>query len=333
MFQKNLIEKITEKAIKINKQSKKTIVFADSDEKILKACSIIIKKKIAKPIIIGLKKDIYKLLHKNKIKNISEENIIDLDESKEDIGLFAKEYLDIMIKNGKTITIDEAINRMSKSHYYGAMLVYKDLADGMISGNNSETKPYYPVFEIIKTKEGIKRASGMFIMMKKNSATLFFSDCVMNIDPTSEQLAEIALVTAENCINFGIKPKVALLSFSTRDSAKHSSVDKVKGAISIIREKNSGLVVDGEIQVDAALVPEVCNKKCRNSPLNGEANVLIFPDLNSANIGYKLVERLGNYRAVGPIMQGLNKPVNDLSRGCSVDDVVDLTAITIIQGL
>ena len=168
---------------------------------------------------------------------------------------------------------------------------------------------------------------------KSEKNVFFFADCVLNIIPTAEQLAEIALTTAQTAIEFGIKPRVAMLSFSTRASAKHELIDKVRIATELVKQKDKELIIDGEIQIDAAIVPEVMKRKCPDSVLEGKANILIFPDLNSGNTGYKLVERLGKYKAIGPIMQGLNKPLNDLSRGCSVQDVVDLCAITVIQSL
>jgi phosphate acetyltransferase len=235
---------------------------------------------------------------------------------------------------GKDLTMDAALERMRQPHYYGAMLVKEDKADGLISGYNSQTKPYYPAFEIITVKEGISRVSGVFIMVNKNDDKYyFFSDCAININPGSEQLAEIALTTAGTCVSIGVKPKVAMLSFSTRGSAQHEMVDKVRNAAAIVKEKDKDLIVEGEIQLDAAIVPEVCRKKCADSRLEGDANVLIFPDLNAGNIGYKLVERLGHYRAIGPVMQGLNKPVNDLSRGSSIEDIAALAAVTVLQGL
>jgi phosphate acetyltransferase len=212
------------------------------------------------------------------------------------------------------------------------MMVEKELADGMISGINSETKPYFPAFEIIKTREGISRASGLFIMVN-GKKTYLFADCALNMNPTAEQLSEIAYTTAQTAISFGIKPKIAMLSFSTHGTAKHELVDKIVKATVLLKEKDKDLIIDGEIQLDAAIIPEVAAKKCKDSPLAGEANILIFPDLNSGNIGYKLTERLGEYKAIGPIMQGLNKPINDLSRGASVQDIVDLAVITVIQGL
>jgi phosphate acetyltransferase len=334
MFKKGLIEEITEKAIKINKVAKKMILFPEVDETILKACSMIIKRGIAHPIVLGNVVRIESMLNRLNIKNFTEENIYDYmnPKHKNDLEDFSKMYLDMRKADGKDITIEIARSKMSKPHYYAAIMVHKGLADGMISGFNSETKPYFPAFEIIKTREGISRASGAFIMID-GAKNYFFADCALNIDPTAEQLSEIALTTGETAISFGIKPKVAMLSFSTRDSAKHEMIDKVKKATQIVRQKDKDLIIDGEIQLDAAIVPTVAQKKCPDSPLEGEANVLIFPDLNSGNIGYKLVQRFAGYKAVGPIMQGLNKPVNDLSRGASIQDIVDLAAITVIQGL
>ena len=167
--------------------------------------------------------------------------------------------------------------------------------------------------------------------MLLNDKLLIFADCAIVINPDAKDLAEIAIDTAKSAKKFGIEPKVAMLSFSTKGSAKHPYVDKVREAVSIVKDKMPDLVVDGEMQVDAALVPEVCEKKCPVCKLHGDSNVLIFPDLQSGNIAYKLVERLAKANAVGPILQGLRKPVNDLSRGCSVQDVVDVTAITAVE--
>ena len=336
MFNKGFIAQITEKAIRINKVSKKIIIFPETDEKILQACSIIIKKGIAHPLVLGNEVRIDSMLKRLRITNFTDENIFDYlsEKHKNDLGDFAKIYFEIRKTDGKKISMEDATAKLRLPHYYAGIMVHKGLADGMISGINSETKPYFPAFEIIKTKEGVSRASGLFVMTDKiDKNVYFFADCALNIDPTSEQLCEIALTSAESAISFGYKPKVAMLSFSTRDSAKHELVDKVKNATMLVKQKDKDLIIDGEIQLDAAIVPEVAMKKCPDSPLEGEANVLIFPDLNSGNIGYKLVQRFGGFKAIGPIMQGLNKPVNDLSRGASVQDIVDLAAITVIQGL
>ncbi len=331
-FKKTFIEQLIERAILSNAKSQKTILFPETDEKILRACSEIVKRKIATPMLLGRKDAILELFKKYNITNLSEKNIVDYLSDDKSLQDYAKEFIEIRKKDGKKLSLEEAKKSMEQSHFYACMMLVKGLADGMISGINSETKPYLPAFQIVKTREGISRASGIFLM-EKDDKLYFFADCALNIDPTSQELSEIALTSADTAINFGVKPKVAMLSFSTHDSAKHALVDKVKSATKIVMKKRPELVVDGEIQFDAAIIPEVAKKKCPDSPLAGEANVLIFPDLNSGNIGYKLVQRLARYRAVGPILQGLNKPVNDLSRGASVQDVVELTAITVVQSL
>jgi len=326
---------IISRAVRANRASEKTIVFADSDDNVLRACSQMIARGICTPLILGDHK-VAAAVERLKLKNITGKNIFNYldDSNKAQIEAFAKKYFEIRTSKGKTLTMDEALSKMHQPHYYGAMFVAEDKADGLISGYNSSTKPYYPAFEIILLKEGISRVSGLFIMIHKNDEKYyFFSDCAININPSSEQLAEIALTTAGTCISMGVKPRVAMLSFSTNGSAKHELVDKVRTATELAQQKDKDLIIAGEIQLDAAIVPEICKKKYADSKLEGDANVLIFPDLNAGNIGYKLVERLGHYRAIGPIMQGLNKPVNDLSRGSSVEDIAALAAVTVLQGL
>lgn len=332
IFKKDLIEQMTQRVRTINLHSKKIIVFPETDDKILQAASLLMKKEICHPLILCGEDKLRLRLEKLKIKNLSSENFYDYEKNKSDMEDFVKEYILLRKNDKKEVNESDAKTKMLQPHYYGAMMVQKELANGMISGINSETKPYFPAFDIIKTRQGISRASGAFIMIKGDKIFLF-ADCALNINPDSEQLAEIALTTAETAISFGIKPKVAMLSFSTHGTAKHEMVDKVRIATELVKKKDKDLIVDGEMQLDAAIVPEVAEKKCPGSPLQGDANILIFPNLNSGNIGYKLVERLGGCKAIGPIMQGLNKPINDLSRGCSVQDIVDLSVITIVQGL
>jgi phosphate acetyltransferase len=203
----------------------------------------------------------------------------------------------------------------------------------MVSGLNSETKPFIPAFEIIKMQEGLSRVSSVFIMAWPDGRVLFYADCSVNIAPDAATLAEIGRATAQSARAFGHEPRVAFLSFSTRDSAKDVSIDRVKEAVALVRKAEPALRVDGEIQFDAAYVPAVARKKCPDSLLGGEANVFIFPDLNAGNIAYKITERLAGAAAFGPILQGLRRPVNDVSRGCSVQDFADIAAITALQGL
>jgi len=243
---------------------------------------------------------------------------------------FEAQYLEL--RRHKGMTPEKAHERVGLPHYFGALLVHAGEADGMVSGLNSETKPFLPSFEIIRMQEGLRRASSLFVMTWPERVA-FYADCAMNISPDAETLAEIGRTTARSARAFGHEPRVAFLSFSTRDSAHDASVDRVKEAVALVRKADPELLVDGEMQFDAAVVPEVARKKCPDSPLEGRANVFIFPDLNSGNIAYKITERLGGARAFGPLFQGLRKPVNDVSRGCSVQDFADVAVITAVQAL
>jgi len=201
----------------------------------------------------------------------------------------------------------------------------------MVSGLNSQTKPFLPAFEIVKMAGGFSRASSLFVMSWPDK-TLFYADCSVNIAPDAETLAAIGRATAATVRAFGHEPRLAYLSFSTRDSAQHASVDLVKKAVALARAAEPSLVVDGEIQFDAAFVPAVAKKKAPDSPfVEKAANVFLFPDLNAGNIAYKITERLASASAIGPILQGLRKPVNDVSRGCSAQDLADVAVITAAQ--
>jgi phosphate acetyltransferase len=236
------------------------------------------------------------------------------------------------LRKHKGVTPEVARERAALPHYFGAIMLRAGDAAGLVSGLNSETKPFVPAFEVVKLRPGFRRASSVFIMIWPERV-LFYADCSVNIAPDAPTLAEIGRATAATARAFGVVPKVAFLSFSTRGSAEHDSVDRVKEAVSIVRAAEPALEVDGEMQFDAACVPAVARKKCPDSPLQGEANVLIFPDINAGNIAYKITERLAGASAIGPIMQGLNNPMNDVSRGCSVQDLADVAVITAAQAL
>ncbi len=239
------------------------------------------------------------------------------------------------LRKHKGISLDDAKAKIVATNYYGALCVKTDRFDGMVAGINTETKPFLPAFEIIKTIPGLSKASSFFFEVFKDFV-LFYADCGMNQDPSEEDLAEIAIATAISAKQFWHQPRVAMLSYSTRGSAKHPLVDKMRNATQkakdLARSMNLEIDIDGELQFDAAFVPSVTQKKAPDSPfVNAPANIFIFPDLNAGNIAYKITERLAGAMALGPIFQGLNKPVNDLSRGANVEDIVNVALITAIQ--
>ncbi|MBI2638812.1 phosphate acetyltransferase [Candidatus Peregrinibacteria bacterium] len=289
------------------RQQPARIVFPETfDERTIKAIERIRKEGTAVPIIID------KMMEDAKLRKRYAEALFDL-------------------RKDKGMTLDEAMKLMKDRNYFGVMTVKIGEADGLISGANCPShETLRPALQIIKTKEKFHKVSGFFFMVLGNKL-LLFADCMVNIEPNSHELMEIAIDSAETAKRFGIEPRIAMLSFSTNGSAKHPSVDRVREATQMIRFHRPDLICDGEMQVDAALVPDVCARKFPDSRVPGNANVLIFPDLNSANISYKLVERLAKAQAIGPILQGLQKPVNDLSRGCTVDDIVQLAAITSVE--
>jgi phosphate acetyltransferase len=250
---------------------------------------------------------------------------------------YVQEYFDL--RKGKVATREDAEKIfMGDTQHWGAMMMRKGTADAMVSGADSETaKVLRAALTIVKTAPGIKTASSCFVMVMPDKkwgvdGHMIFADCAVVPEPTSEQLADIAMSSAESCrIFLKTEPMVAMLSFSTKGSASHALVDKVVAAVKIIQQKNPKLMVDGEMQADAALVASVAAKKAPGSPVAGKANTLVFPDLQAGNIGYKLVQRFAKAEAYGPFLQGFAKPVSDLSRGCSVEDVVNTSVVTLVQ--
>ncbi|MCH5162595.1 MAG: phosphate acetyltransferase [Clostridiales bacterium] len=325
----DLLNTICEKAKKL----KKTIVLAEGEEpRIITAAEKIQKEGIANIILIGSPDVI-----KQKCPNAKLDGIKIID-----IAHFETEpYAQLLyeLRKAKGMDIEFARKLAKNPLYLGVLLVKNGDADGMVAGSiNATGDVLRPALQIIKTAPGIKTVSSCFIMvMDKDSkygdnGVLVFGDCAVNPDPTAEQLADIAVASAASAKAIaGISPRVALLSYSTKGSAKGDLVDKVINALDIVKQSHPDLQIDGELQADAALVPTVADLKAPGSTVAGKANVLIFPDLQAGNIGYKLVQRLAGAEAIGPICQGFNMPVNDLSRGCSSEDVVNVVAMTALQ--
>ncbi len=320
----SFIEDIHSKA----KQQIKRIAFDEvDDERVLKAAQKIKELGIAQPVLVGSAGEIEK---NASVCGASLEGVEIIDgKSFEDFDSLVE--LLMQIRRSKGMTEQQAREVLENPIYFAMMLLKTDRIDGIVSGAAHPTAHILrPALQIIKTAEGLKTASSYFLM-SKGDEQLFFADCALNIQPTVEQLADIACSTAGSVSALGITPRVAMLSFSTKGSASHPDADKVIEATKLLESSYPELAVDGELQFDAAYVKKVADKKCPDSSVAGCANVFVFPDLDAANIGYKIAQRLGGYDAIGPIVQGLNKPVNDLSRGCSVDDIVNLTSITAVN--
>lgn len=305
------------------------IVFPEgADARILVAASRLAEDGVLTPILLG---DLGEMTEQANELGVSLDKCTIIDPKN---SAYSEELISAFVERRKgKVTEEAARDILMDGNYFGTMLVYVKKADGLVSGAaHSTADTVRPALQIIKTKAGVKRTSGVFIMVREEEKYVF-ADCAINISPDAEGLAEIAVESAKTAKMFDIDPRVAMLSFSTKGSAKSPETDKVIDAVSIAKEKTPALIIDGELQFDAAFVPAVAEKKAPDSPIKGEANVFIFPSLEAGNIGYKLAQRLGGFEAVGPILQGLNQPVNDLSRGCSEEDVYKLAIITATQAL
>ncbi len=322
--------------VKIRAKSNiKTIVLPEAtDKRTLEATSIVLKEEFAKIILVGNKEEILKISKENNL-DISKATIIEPRNS-EKYDEYAEAFYEL--RKAKGITIEKAKELMLDSVYFGMMMVKKGDADGLVSGAiHSTADTLRPALQILKTAPNTKLVSAFFVMVVPdceygNNGVFVFGDCGLNENPDSEALSEIAISSAKSYKQLiGEEAKVAMLSYSTYGSAKSEATEKVIEATKLVKQKKPEIDVDGELQLDAAIVPEVGKSKAPDSKIAGNANTLIFPDLGAGNIGYKLVQRLGKAEAYGPLCQGIAKPVNDLSRGCSSQDIVGVVAITAVQ--
>ncbi len=329
----HLMDTIKEKA----KNSLQTVVLPESyDERMLFAAEKIVEQGLAKVIILGNTAEV-RAVAASKGINLAGVEIVDPVTSPKLEGYIAAF---VELRKSKGLTADEARKILTDKDnlYFAGMMVRQGDAGGEVAGATGTTgNVLKAAFQTVGTAPGIKTVSSYFFMVTKTpsfgeNGIILFADCAVNPNPDAQALAEIAVATARNCKNFlDVDARVAMLSFSTKGSATHGDVDKVLAAIEIAKKIDPNLQIDGELQADAALLPKVGEKKAPGSPVAGKANVLIFPDLDAGNIGYKLVERVAGAEAIGPVIQGLAKPVNDLSRGCSIDDIVNVVAITAVQ--
>lgn len=330
----DLLQQIIERA-KANKQ--RIVLPEGTEERTIKAADQLLAEGIADIILIGNVDEVKNLAEKLNLKHIDKATIIDpLNNEKQ--GKYANLLFEL--RKSKGMTIEQATELAKDPLYLACLMIKNGDADGEIAGaQNTTGNVLRPALQIIKTAPGISVVSGAFLMFTQNKSygedgLLFFADCAVTPNPTAAQLGEIAVATGRTARALAdTEPRVAILSFSTKGSAKHELVDKVIEATIVAHQIDPEMQIDGELQADAALVPSVAASKAPSSDVAGKANVLVFPSLEVGNIAYKLVQRLGNAEAVGPILQGMAAPVNDLSRGCSVDDIYKMVAITANQAI
>jgi phosphate acetyltransferase len=304
------------------------VVYAEGlEERALRAAVLVRDQDLLRPILIGSEVEL-----QDRARSLGLDLTgIEMRDPRQDARTegYAAAYLER--RKHKGVTAEGALEKALLPHYFGALMVAAGDAEGMVSGLRSETKPFLPAFEVIGLEKGYTRGSSLFIM-EWPDRVLFYADCSVNIEPDPATLAEIGRATALSARAFGFDPRVAFLSFSTRGSASHERVARVQEAVRLCRAAGADFPVDGEMQFDAAFLPAVAKKKAPDSPFaEAAANVFIFPSLDAGNIAYKLTERLAGATALGPILQGLSRPVNDVSRGCSVQDLADVGVITALQ--
>ena len=314
------IEDMLEKA----KEDKKHIVLPESDDtRILQAAEFLTRNGIANITLVGDEKTVFEKATEEKI-SLNNVKVVSTEENKE---RYAKAYM--KKRRHKGVSTDDARELLNDKTYYATMMVKTGDCDGMVAGASQPTKEtFIPSLKVLK--DGKDTYVSTYFIMAMDDQILFFADAALNIDPDEEGLAEIAKNTAKAVETYGKEPRIAMLSFSTKGSAHHPLVDEVKEATERVK-RTTDYIVEGEIQVDTALVPDIAERKAPDSEIQGDANILVFPDLNAGNISYKLVQRLAGSDAFGPITYGLEKPINDLSRGCDTEDIVDVVAITAVQ--
>ena len=317
------------------KQDIKTIILPESNDlRVIKATEQVLKEGYSDIILIGNKEEIKKLAQENNI-DISKAKIVDPLKS-DKFSEYAEKFYEL--RKAKGMTLDKAKEIMKDNVYFGMMMVKQGDGDGLVSGAcHSTADTLRPALQILKTAPGTKLVSAFFLMVVPNceygeNGAFVFGDCGLNEYPDPEALSEIAISSSKSFKQLvGKEPKVAMLSYSSYGSAHSPLTDKVVEATKLLKEKMPELIADGELQLDAAIIPEIAASKAPGSPLKGEANTLIFPDLDAGNIGYKLVQRFAKAEAYGPLCQGIARPVNDLSRGCSSEDIAGVVAITAVQ--
>jgi len=322
--------KIFDKMIAKLTENPKTIVFTEgTDARILEASDRLLKDKFLKPILVGNVDEVKAAAEKYGFVIDGAEIIdpADYDRYDEMVDLFCE------LRKSKGMTPEQAKGILAKGNYFGTMLVKMGVADALLGGATYSTADTVrPALQVIKTKPGNKVVSSCFIMVRPNedgtNEMLAMGDCAINLNPSDDELVEIGIESAECAKLFGIDPKIAYLSYSTMGSGKGESVDKMRSAAAKAKEARPDLAIEGELQFDAAVSPVVANTKCPGNPVAGQANVFIFPDINAGNIGYKIAQRLGGFDAYGPILLGLNAPINDLSRGCNAEEVYSMAIIT-----